>query len=425
MSLSLEQINIGEIGGASPEGYPAKYNNMIQTVNSWSVNVPSNFQTSGLQNEDILSYNTVSAKWENKTLTEGNIAKEDVATLHYAKEVDETNVDATKDKHISNLLAKTYTDHIADTSNPHTVTAIDVGKNIAQWNADEIQSKEVNDAGVADTYSLQYDLATDKIIYALANANRINTITVDNTNIGANKGLIYDGSNLTYVDLNKATSQWNADKVQGVTVDDTNKADGKVLQYDSASGNIIYDDVSVGSISIDGGDSATQGNAIQMRRDSNADYITNNPILDNGEIGYETDTRLLKIGNGTTAWNSLPYFTGGASTAGEANTASNVGAGLGDIFKQKDGIDLQFKTIKQGANIVISNNTDDITISATSSISPIDNTFTIVNSVDATKEIGFDADSITTGTTRKITMPDKDVILINSEDSIWNARVFG
>ena len=55
----------------------------------------------------------------------------------------------------------------------------------------------------------------------------------------------------------------------------------------------------------------------------------------------------------------------------------------------------------------------------------IDNTFTIVNSVDATKEIGFDADSITTGTTRKITMPDKDVILINSEDSIWNARVFG
>ncbi len=33
-----------------------------------------------------------------------------------------------------------------------------------------------------------------------------------------------------------------------------------------------------------------------------------NPILKYGEPGYEKDTNKLKIGDGITEWNSLPYF---------------------------------------------------------------------------------------------------------------------
>ena len=33
----------------------------------------------------------------------------------------------------------------------------------------------------------------------------------------------------------------------------------------------------------------------------------NNPVLADGEIGVETDTDKIKIGDGVTAWNSLPY----------------------------------------------------------------------------------------------------------------------
>ena len=49
---------------------------------------------------------------------------------------------------------------------------------------------------------------------------------------------------------------------------------------------------------------------IKLRRDTAANWsnIANNPILASGEPGYETDTGRLKIGDGSTAWNSLSYF---------------------------------------------------------------------------------------------------------------------
>ncbi len=46
---------------------------------------------------------------------------------------------------------------------------------------------------------------------------------------------------------------------------------------------------------------------IQIRRDTAANWSANNPILAEGEIGYETDTYKIKIGDGVTAWNDLAY----------------------------------------------------------------------------------------------------------------------
>ena len=47
---------------------------------------------------------------------------------------------------------------------------------------------------------------------------------------------------------------------------------------------------------------------IQLRRDTATNWTTNNPILAEGEPSLETDTGRLKFGDGTTAYNSLPYF---------------------------------------------------------------------------------------------------------------------
>ena len=49
---------------------------------------------------------------------------------------------------------------------------------------------------------------------------------------------------------------------------------------------------------------------IQIRRGTAAQWTSANPTLASGEWGYETDTNKGKIGNGTTAWNSLAYILG-------------------------------------------------------------------------------------------------------------------
>ena len=51
-------------------------------------------------------------------------------------------------------------------------------------------------------------------------------------------------------------------------------------------------------------------NKIQIRRDTAANWTSTNPTLSQGEQGYEIDTSKFKIGDGTTAWTSLSYFSG-------------------------------------------------------------------------------------------------------------------
>lgn len=52
---------------------------------------------------------------------------------------------------------------------------------------------------------------------------------------------------------------------------------------------------------------------IQVRRDSAANWTSANPTLAAGELGLETDTLKLKLGNGSTAWTSLAYVGAGTS----------------------------------------------------------------------------------------------------------------
>ena len=47
---------------------------------------------------------------------------------------------------------------------------------------------------------------------------------------------------------------------------------------------------------------------LQLRADTAATWASVNPVLLNNELALETDTKKLKVGNGSTAWNSLAYF---------------------------------------------------------------------------------------------------------------------
>ena len=47
---------------------------------------------------------------------------------------------------------------------------------------------------------------------------------------------------------------------------------------------------------------------LQIRHDEAADWTTRNPVLAQGEYGLETDTFLIKVGDGVKDWAHLPYL---------------------------------------------------------------------------------------------------------------------
>lgn len=71
---------------------------------------------------------------------------------------------------------------------------------------------------------------------------------------------------------------------------------------------------------------------IQVKRGTASSWTSANTVLAAGEIGFETDTRKFKVGDGSTAWTSLSYSTvdfssidlTGTPTAPTANAGTNT-----------------------------------------------------------------------------------------------------
>lgn len=55
---------------------------------------------------------------------------------------------------------------------------------------------------------------------------------------------------------------------------------------------------------------------VLLRRDTSANWTSTNPTLAAGELGAESNTGRLKLGDGSTAWNSLAYLGGVTSVNG-------------------------------------------------------------------------------------------------------------
>ena len=77
---------------------------------------------------------------------------------------------------------------------------------------------------------------------------------------------------------------------------------------------------------------------LQLRRDTEANWFSQNTVLASGELGINLDTYQFKIGDGTTGWRLLPYAgilgsTGpqGISVAGTGNTGSTGPTGPAGI----------------------------------------------------------------------------------------------
>jgi len=66
---------------------------------------------------------------------------------------------------------------------------------------------------------------------------------------------------------------------------------------------------------------------LQIKRGTGAEWSTRNPILAQGEPGFEIDTGRLKIGNGIALWNNLSYLSSGTSQGLTGPTGSTGSTG--------------------------------------------------------------------------------------------------
>ena len=64
---------------------------------------------------------------------------------------------------------------------------------------------------------------------------------------------------------------------------------------------------------------------LAVRRDTAANWTSADPILAQGEFGFETDTNLLKVGDGVSAWSTIGYY--------DPNPALGTGGSLVGAFK--------------------------------------------------------------------------------------------
>ena len=66
---------------------------------------------------------------------------------------------------------------------------------------------------------------------------------------------------------------------------------------------------------------------IQIKRGTTSEWIAANPVLASGEIGFDTSTRMFKVGDGTRTWSALG-ISGGEGHTHTAAQISNLAATL-------------------------------------------------------------------------------------------------
>jgi hypothetical protein len=166
-------------------------------------------------------------------------------------------------------------------------------------------------------------------------------------------------------------------------------------------------------------------------------------------MGYETDTKKIKVGDGNTAWSSLVYSSVGnfgvgsftqAVGNGSATTitvthnlntrnvvvsvkeASTYAEVLCDVSATSvNAVTLTFATAPTSGQYIVTVIGDNVPVALVNASPFLDNGFTLRNATDTTKQAQFSAQDIPTGTTRTYNLPPQSGTLASQNDTL---RVF-
>lgn len=79
---------------------------------------------------------------------------------------------------------------------------------------------------------------------------------------------------------------------------------------------------------------------VRLRANTAAGWTSVNPVLYDGELGWEKDTLKGKVGDGVTAWNSLPYAIVPVPAAPAASPVLSVAGRVGAVVLTKADVSL-------------------------------------------------------------------------------------
>ncbi|XZF60635.1 MAG: beta strand repeat-containing protein [Gloeotrichia echinulata DVL01] len=273
----------------------------------------------------------------------------------------------------------TLTSHTGNTNNPHNTTAAQVGNSTAQWNSDKLQGVNIHTAaptnGQVLTYSSTNTRWEPQTPTAFGEANTASNIGTGGVGVFRQK----TGVNLEFKRLNAGSSKITItdDTVNNEIDIDVTEAN---LSLSNIGGTLPLTKGGTGATTASAALTALGGLASTTRGAANGvaslDASTLIPIAQiPSTIARVSQVTASQVGNTTAQWNanqiqgrsvsSTAPTNGQAivwnstsstwqpttiSGSGEINTASNVGTGGVGVFRQKTGVNLEFRNINAGSN---------------------------------------------------------------------------
>ena len=113
---------------------------------------------------------------------------------------------------------------------------------------------------------------------------------------------------------------------------------------------------------------------IQLRRDTATNWELANPVLAAGEPGLETDSGLLKYGDGSNNWNTLPYAGVSPTVSGNLIPALDNTYSLGNATNRWQDIYVAGNSIYVG-NLVLSDTNGQLAVNG-NAVAETDNSLT-------------------------------------------------
>lgn len=160
---------------------------------------------------------------------------------------------------------------------------------------------------------------------------------------------------------------------------------------------------------------------IQFRRGTAYEWSHINPTLAEGEMGIETDTKLFKIGNGTSTWTVLDYggiqgYTGSRSTATANLSVSNV------LYVSKSGNDANDGRSISNTKLTIRSAVEAATTGTTIFVKSGD--YTEITPIVVPKFVAIVGDNLRTVTVRS-TSTTQDIFYVNNGTYLANMTFKG